>query len=60
MPTALPIPWPKGPVVVSMPMSKSSSGWPGVLDPNCLKFFKSWMLKLYPVRCNKLYKSIDP
>ena len=29
MPTALARPWPSGPVVVSMPMSRSRSGWPG-------------------------------
>ena len=30
MPTALVMPWPSGPVVVSMPGVMPTSGWPGV------------------------------
>jgi hypothetical protein len=33
-PTALEIPWPRGPVVTSTPAVKNDSGWPGVFDPN--------------------------
>ena len=32
MPTALPMPWPSGPVVVSTPAVWPNSGWPGVFD----------------------------
>ena len=60
IPTAFPIPCPKGPVVVSIPVSKSYSGWPGVLDLNCLKSLISSIDKAYPVRWSKLYKSIEP
>ena len=34
-PTALANPWPRGPVVTSMPGVSVDSGWPGVLDPTC-------------------------
>ena len=34
MPTALPTPWPSGPVVVSTPGVWPRSGWPGVLEPH--------------------------
>ena len=33
MPTALPTPWPSGPVVVSTPAVCPCSGWPGVSEP---------------------------
>ena len=33
MPTALPTPWPSGPVVVSTPGVWLTSGWPGVREP---------------------------
>ena len=33
MPTALPTPWPSGPVVVSTPGVWLTSGWPGVSEP---------------------------
>ena len=33
MPTALPTPWPSGPVVVSTPGVWLTSGWPGVCEP---------------------------
>ena len=46
IPTAFPRPWPRGPVVVSIPISKSNSGCPGVLDPSCLKFLISSIDKL--------------
>ena len=37
-PTALPTPWPSGPVVVSTPRAcASSSGWPGVFEPSWRK-----------------------
>ena len=35
MPTALPRPWPSGPVVVSTPAVCPCSGWPGVSEPHC-------------------------
>ena len=60
IPTALAMPWPSGPVVVSMPRSKSNSGWPGVFDLSCLKFLRSSIDMSYPVRCSKLYKSMEP
>ena len=34
-PTALPKPWPSGPVVVSTPAVSKFSGWPGVCEPSC-------------------------
>ena len=37
MPTALPRPWPSGPVVVSMPGAWPYSGWPAVLEPSWRK-----------------------
>ena len=37
IPTAFAIPCPNGPVVVSIPISISYSGCPGVLDFSCLK-----------------------
>ena len=40
MPTALPMPCPRGPVVVSTPGVWPNSGWPGVREPhwrNCLR-----------------------
>ena len=41
MPTALAKPWPSGPVVVSMPMSRSRSGCPAVREPSWRNFFSS-------------------
>ena len=41
IPTAFAMPCPRGPVVVSTPISISYSGCPGVFDFNCLKSFKS-------------------
>jgi len=37
-PTALAMPCPKGPVVVSIPESFSYSGCPAQIEFNCLKF----------------------
>ena len=34
------MPWPSGPVVVSMPDAKPYSGWPAVLEPSCRKRFE--------------------
>ena len=34
MPTDVAMPWPSGPVVVSMPLVWKFSGWPGVSDPS--------------------------
>jgi len=31
----------KGQVVISIQGTSLYSGWPGVLEPNCLKFYKS-------------------
>ena len=45
--------WPSGSVVVSTPGVISHSGWPGVTEFNCLKFFISLIDNLYPVKCNK-------
>jgi hypothetical protein len=41
MPTALVMPWPSGPVVVSTPGVMPTSGWPAVLLCNWRKFFNS-------------------
>ena len=41
-PTALAIPWPSGPVVVSIPDPGLYSGWPAQIEFNCLKFFMSF------------------
>ncbi len=41
MPTAFAKPWPRGPVVVSMPGAWPYSGWPAVRLPHCLKLFRS-------------------
>ena len=41
MPTAFEIPWPSGPVVASTPGVSVDSGWPGVFDSHCRKFFSS-------------------
>ena len=45
IPTALAIPCPNGPVVVSTPGVIPNSGWPAVFEFNCLKSFKSWIDK---------------
>ena len=42
MPTLLPQPWPSGPVVVSMPVVKPYSGWPGVTLSIWRKFSMSF------------------
>ena len=39
-PTAVARPWPKGPVVVSMPGEWLTSGWPGVEAPH---WRKAWI-----------------
>ncbi len=41
MPTALPKPWPSGPVVVSMPAAWPYSGWPAVFEPSWRNRFSS-------------------
>ena len=41
MPTALPTPWPSGPVVVSTPGVWPRSGWPGVAEFHWRKFLIS-------------------
>ena len=41
MPTALPTPWPSGPVVVSTPAVWPCSGWPGVLLPQVRSALRS-------------------
>ena len=60
IPTALQIPCPKGPVVISTPWVCPYSGWPGVKLPTCLKFFMSSTVIPYPNKCNKEYSSIEP
>ncbi len=40
-PTALPTPWPRGPVVTSTPGVMKFSGWPGVRLSHCLNCFRS-------------------
>ena len=51
MPTEFPSPWPKGPVVVSIPEFFLYSGWPAQIELSCLKFFSSSIEKsLYPVK----------
>ncbi|CKT95875.1 Uncharacterised protein [Mycobacterium tuberculosis] len=42
-PTALVMPWPSGPVVVSTPGVTSTSGWPAVLLCSWRKFLSSPM-----------------
>ena len=49
-PTPVENPWPKGPVVMSMPIDKSNSGCPGVFESNCRKFFKSSFVKSKPFK----------
>ncbi len=41
MPTALPRPWPSGPVVASTPEVRPYSGWPGVIEPHWRKALSS-------------------
>ncbi len=41
MPTALEMPWPRGPVVTSTPGVMPASGWPGVFEPSWRKRFSS-------------------
>ncbi len=41
MPTAVEMPWPSGPVVVSTPSVWPFSGWPGVLDSSWRNAFRS-------------------
>ena len=41
MPTLLPQPWPSGPVVVSTPVVRPYSGWPGVTLSIWRKFLMS-------------------
>ena len=41
-PTAFDIPWPSGPVVVSIPVLGIYSGWPAQIEFNFLKFFISF------------------
>ena len=41
MPTALAMPWPSGPVVVSTPRVWPCSGWPGVSEPHCRSSLRS-------------------
>jgi hypothetical protein len=41
MPTALLMPWPSGPVVVSTPGVTPNSGWPAVLLCSWRNFFSS-------------------
>ena len=60
IPTALHIPCPRGPVVISTPFVWPYSGWPGVKLPTCLKFLISSIVTPYPNKCNKEYSSIDP
>ncbi len=37
MPTAVAIPWPRGPVVVSIPGAMPYSGWPAHFEPTLRK-----------------------
>ena len=61
MPTAVDIPWPSGPVVVSTPSVWPYSGWPGVFEPSCLKFLiSSMVISEKPTKWLTAYKSIEP
>ena len=60
MPTAIPMPCPNGPVVASTPGVTLYSGWPGVLESICLKFFKSSKVKSYPAKYNVAYNKAEP
>ena len=54
IPTAVAMPWPRGPVVVSTPGVCPNSGCPGVLEPHCRKFrIWSMVIALNPVRCSR-------
>src|SRR3989338_303230 len=55
MPTAVGMPWPKGPVDTSTPAVMWFSGCPGVLEFSCRNAFKSSKLKSYPHKCNNEY-----
>ena len=58
-PTAVEIPWPSGPVVVSIPGAWPYSGWPAHGEPSWRKFLMSSSETPYPVRCRIEYRSID-
>ena len=60
MPTALPMPCPRGPLVPSTPSVRPNSGCPGVLEPFILKFFKSSIERLKPQMCSHEYKNMLP
>ena len=60
IPTALPMPCPRGPVVVSTPSVSPYSGCPGVFEPFALNFFKSSIERLYPDMCSQEYRNILP
>ena len=49
-PTAVAMPWPKGPVVVSTPSVWPYSGWPGVLLPHCAEIFQILQGKVIAVQ----------
>ena len=54
------MPCPKGPLPASTPCVTPYSGCPGVIESTFLKLFKSLIDKLYPAKCNIVYKSIEP
>ena len=57
MPTALETPWPRGPVVHSMPgvlcSEEGNSGWPGVMEWCWRNFFTSSRGSAYPDKCSQ-------
>ena len=56
MPTALPRPWPSGPVVVSTPGVSPCSGCPGVMLPQVRRAFRSSRVSPYPDRYSWMYR----
>src|SRR3954449_10975466 len=59
MPTALPTPWPRGPVVVSTPAVWPCSGWPGVLLPHVRSDLRSSSSRPQPPRYSWVYSVIE-
>ena len=56
MPTAVEIPAPSGPVVISTPAVWPYSGWPGVNEFQVRNACKSLISKPYPLKNNWVYR----
>src|SRR6056297_3760575 len=60
-PTALAMPCPSGPVVVSIAACRKFSGWPAVIAPHWRKFLiSSSVIPGEPVRYSSEYSSMEP